>query len=247
MTALRVRWWTGQQPSTRRDEMSDRQTHSEEPFLILDPEERAVAEAENAVLQFDRVLDLIDLAVRDGQPFKLRPSTILALHAEAMRGVHRQAGTWRNTPVGIQGSSHQPPGEHLVVVRVEDMCDWVNTNWDSRSAVELCAYIMWRLNWIHPFADGNGRTARAVAYLVLCVRAGARLPGARTIPEQIAEDKRPYYAALEAGDRSPDHSNPDLKPMVELLEKYLARQLQAALESATQAGSGEAETSRKFH
>lgn len=227
--------------------MSDRQTVSEEPLLILDPEERAAAEAENALLQFDRVLDLIDMAVRDGQPFRLRPSTILALHAEAMRGVHRQAGTWRNTPVGIEGSKHQPPAEHLVVVSVEDMCDWVNANWKSRSAVELCAYVMWRLNWIHPFADGNGRTARAVAYLVLCVKAGARLPGAPTIPEQIAEDKRPYYAALEAGDRSSDPQQPDLGEMVYLLEEYLAKQLQAVLAAATQAIGGEAENARKFH
>jgi Fic family protein len=227
--------------------MSDRQTVSEEPLLIKDPDERAAAEAENALLQFDRVLDLIDMAVRDGQPFRLRPSTILALHAEAMRGVHQQAGTWRNTPVEIEGSQHQPPAEHLVVISVEDMCDWVTANWESRSAVELCAYVMWRLNWIHPFADGNGRTARAVAYLVLCVRAGARLPGAPTIPEQIAEDKRPYYAALESVDRSSDPKQPDLGEMVRLLEEYLTKQLQAVLAAATQASGSEAENTRKFH
>lgn len=226
--------------------MSDRQTISVPVELIGDPEQRAVREAENALLQFDRVLDLIDESVRDGRPFRLRPSTILALHAEAMRGVHPQAGTWRNAPVEIAGSRHQPPGEHLIVVKVEDMCDWVNANWDARSAIELCAYIMWRLNWIHPFADGNGRTTRAVAYLVLCVRAGARLPGAPTIPEQIAEDKTPYYGALEAADQSNSNDDPDLSAMVSLLEEYLTKQLQAALASAT-TSSNQSERQRKFH
>jgi Fic family protein len=227
--------------------MSDRQTVSEEPLLIHDPDERAAAEAENALLQFDRVLDLIDMAVRDGQPFRLRPSTILALHAEAMRGIHGQAGTWRNAPVEIEGSAHQPPAEDLVVIDIEDLCDWINANWNTHSAVELCAYVMWRLNGIHPFADGNGRTARAVAYLVLCVKAGARLPGAPTIPEQIAEDKRPYYAALEAADESSRRGEPDLGPMVALLEAYLTKQLHAVLAAATQAGDDSVDDVRKFH
>ena len=37
------------------------------------------------------------------------------------------------------------------------MCDCVNSNWDDlNSNFYLGAYIMWRLNWIHLFADGNG-------------------------------------------------------------------------------------------
>lgn len=226
--------------------MSDRQTISASVELINDPDERAAKEAENALLQFDRVLDLIDDSVRDGRTFRLRPSTILTLHKEAMRGVHAQAGTWRNAPVEIAGSRHAPPGEHLIVVKVEDMCDWVNSNWSARSAVELCAYVMWRLNWIHPFADGNGRTTRAVAYLVLCVRAGARLPGAPTIPEQIANDKKPYYEALEAADRSTEEESPDLSAMAGLLELYLNRQLQAALTAATST-SEQSGRERRFH
>jgi hypothetical protein len=33
------------------------------------------------------------------------------------------------------------------------------------TAIHLAAYLMWRLNWIHPFADGNGRTARMTSYV----------------------------------------------------------------------------------
>ncbi|HET9282483.1 MAG TPA: Fic family protein [Candidatus Angelobacter sp.] len=53
-----------------------------------------------------------------------------------------------------------------------------------KSAIHLAAYVIWRLNWIHPFADGNGRTSRALSYLVLCTRLGERLPGTVTIPDQ---------------------------------------------------------------
>lgn len=226
--------------------MTDRQTVSSTAAVVIDPDERAALEAENALLQFDRVLDLIDESVRDGRPFRLRPSTILMLHAEAMRGVDAQVGTFRNAPVTIAGSRHAPPAESLVALKVEDMCEWVNERWSETSAIDLCAYIMWRLNWIHPFADGNDRTTRAVTYLVLCVRAGARLPGFPTIPEQIAADKRPYYDALEAADKSQSGEAPDLSTMRGLLESYLEKQLQAVFEAAKDGGSL-TDPDRKFH
>lgn len=226
--------------------MVDRETKSKAAPYIEDHNERAALEAENALLQFDEVLDLIDLAVRDGRPFRLRPSTILGLHRTAMKGVHPQAGTYRNAPVEIGGSKHTPPHESLVASKVEDLCEWVTGNWDEKAAVDLCAYVMWRLNWIHPFADGNGRTTRAVAYLVLCIRSGARLPGSPTIPEQIASDKRPYYDALERLDAAAAGEDTDVSAMTSLLETYLQKQLQAVLDAATQAAQSD-ETARKFH
>ena len=225
--------------------MTDRQTISAQAEIIADTDERAALEAENALLQFDQVLDLIDMTVRDGRPFRLRPSTILGLHRTAMRGVHVQAGTFRNAPVEIGGSLHTPPHESLVAVKIEDLCEWIEQHWSERSALELCAYIMWRLNWIHPFADGNGRTTRAVAYLVLCVRSGARLPGWPTIPEQIAQNKAPYYAALERADQATLGDETDLGAMMELVELYLQRQLKAVLDAATRAE--QPNSARKFH
>jgi fido (protein-threonine AMPylation protein) len=52
-------------------------------------------------------------------------------------------------------------------------------------------HLMWRINWIHPFDDGNGRTARMASYAVLCVLLGYELPGTKAIFEQIAEHKTP--------------------------------------------------------
>ena len=178
----------------------DRESRGAEPLLLTDPDEIARQEAANAVRQFDAVLDLIDEVARDGRPFRLRPSTILALHKFALDGLSRYAGTWRPSPVSIEKSGHVPPHESRVPALVEEMCDWVNENWASKSALTLCSYLMWRLNWIHPFLDGNGRTSRAISYLVLCAKLGDRLPGKLTIPEQIAAHRDPYYAALEGAD-----------------------------------------------
>jgi len=60
---------------------------------------------------------------------------------------------------------------------------------------------MWRVNWIHPFSGGNGRTSRSSIVLLLCARAGTWLGGSeKTIPEQIVDNRQPYYAALDAAD-----------------------------------------------
>ena len=222
---------------------SRRHTIVESIELVSDPDKIAEREAANAVEQFDAVLDLIDEAVRGGRRFRLRPSRVTDLHRIAMIGIHPLAGTYRNSPVEIGGSAHQPPREHQVANLVEEMCDWLEDHW-SEPALTLCAYAMWRLNWIHPFADGNGRTSRAVAYLILCVRSGFALPGKKTIPEQIAENRPPYYAALEKIDRSAETNRPDLSPMEHLLAECLKQQLESAFAAVT---SGvDISTERKF-
>jgi Fic family protein len=81
------------------------------------------------------------------------------------------------------------------------------------------------LNWIHPFVDGNGRTSRVASYLVLCARLGYRLPGTKTIPERIAENKKPYYAALEHADVAWKQDRVDVSEMEKLLQGHLEAQL----------------------
>jgi Fic family protein len=84
---------------------------------------------------------------------------------------------------------------------------------------------MWRLNWIHPFADGNGRTSRITSYVVLCVKLGAVLAGLPTIPDQIVDNRKPYFHALDAADEAFAAGRIDLTEMEELLSSLLARQL----------------------
>ena len=93
--------------------------------------------------------------------------------------------------------------------------------------MRLAAYVLWRLNWIHPFTDGNGRTSRAGSYLVLCCKIGAVLQGKKTIPDQISENKQPYYQALEAADEALRNGELDLTKTEEMLSIMLARQLYA--------------------
>lgn len=116
---------------------------------------------------------------------------------------------------------------------MEDLCEYVNGNWSKETALQLAAYVMWRLNWIHPYPDGNGRTSRAASYLVLSVRSKFVLPQESTIPDQIAANKRECYAALEDADRAYAEGRIDLSKMIELLRGHLATQLLRVLERAS--------------
>lgn len=174
-----------------------RDSRAFEPELITDPQARAEAEARNVLRQYDAGVAAVQTALERGS-FKLRPSLILALHREALAGISVFAGNFRPGGVEIQGSRHAPVGAHLVPELVEDMCDYVNDHWEQSTPIHLASYVMWRLNWIHPFADGNGRTSRIVSYVVLSIRAGAILPGTPTIPDQIVDNRNPYFDALDA-------------------------------------------------
>jgi Fic family protein len=205
----------------------DRHSVAELPELISDPDEKARQEAENGIRQFNLAVDIIREHVQDPErPFRMRPRYLLRLNAEALKGIHVMAGTYRNGPVKIGGSRHSPPEAFMVAEEVEGLCDYVNDNWQDKDGLHLSAYVLWRLNWIHPFADGNGRTARAISYIVLCTRLDGLLPGAPTIPDQIAYDKKPYYAALEVADHAWAKTGAiDVSAMEALLRGMLAKQL----------------------
>jgi Fic family protein len=115
---------------------------------------------------------------------------------------------------------------------VEDLCDYVNSNWDKESAIHLAAYVMWRLNWIHPFADGNGRTSRILSFFVLFAKLGALLPGTPTLPDLIIDNRSHYEEALDDADDACKAGRIDVSKMEALLERLLAKQLARVYELA---------------
>lgn len=208
---------------------ADRHSITQQQELITDPDEKARREVENGFRQLAAATEIIRSHVKDDErPFHLAPRHLLQLNHIALDGIHAFAGTFRNGPVEIQGSSHQPVEAFMVPEEVAALCDYVNTNWSTHDALHLCAYVLWRLNWIHPFADGNGRTARAASYVVLCIHLDGLLPGLPTIPDQIANDKTPYYDALETADACwNENKSVDVSAMQTMLENMLAKQLRS--------------------
>jgi Fic family protein len=213
------------------EEPERRHSKALEPELIKDPILKAEAEAANGLKQYDLAVQAVQTAI-ERKPFKLRLSLILSLQREALQGISAYAGNFRPGDVEIQHSRHTPPGAHLVPELVEDLCDYVNSRWEESSAVHLAAYVMWRLNWIHPFADGNGRTSRILAFFVLFARLGALLPGTPTLPELIIGHRDLYEAALDNADDAYKAGRLDVSKMEALVEALLAKQLARVYELA---------------
>ena len=216
----------------------DNDRHSEflgsTPLPALTEGQRAQIEAANTLLQTDKTLHLVEKAVAGN--FRLRPSIVQELNRIALQQVEKDAGRWRDGPIKIGKSKHQPPPAIEVPALIDDMCEYVNDNW-NKSGLHLAAYVMWRLNWIHPFVDGNGRTTRAVSYIVLCGRLGFYFPGVTAIPELIARNKDPYYEALEKADSVLKKDGTlDVSEMESLLKNLLATQFLAAIEQGEPPG-----------
>jgi Fic family protein len=178
------------------------------------------------------MVELIRAATVPEARFRLRPSTLQELNRFAILGMRPAEGSFRTGPITISGSVHQPPPWTDVPRYVDDLCDYVNENWAAKSPIHLSAYVMWRLNWIHPFPDGNGRTSRAGSYLVMCAKLGYLVPGHTTIPQRIAAQKRPYWHALEAADQADANGNIDVSAMEHILEEFLEAQLREVHGSA---------------
>lgn len=75
------------------------------------------------------------------------------------------------------------------------------------------------MNFIHPFTEGNGRTARAASYLVLCLKLGGWLPGQTILPDRIGSNRNEYVAAIRAAHEA------DFCPLHGLLCRLLKEQL----------------------
>ena len=200
------------------------------PGLYRTDQEKRDLESRNGAIQFLAVIHHIE-EWRPGES-KLTPAILQELQRIAINQIYSCAGSFRDGAVTIQGAAHQPPAQIEVPALVESMCDYVNENW-GKPPIHLAAYLMWRLNWIHPFFGGNGRTSRAVSYLILCASLGFALPGAQTIPDQIVAQRGPYFDALQAADAAWANSQLDLSQMESLLGELLATQLLSIHNQAT--------------
>lgn len=188
------------------------------------PELHRVVHDQNLLRQYDQLRSCVEIAVtiNDHIPDE---GLLLNLNHTAVANLSEHAGKYRPLDVILTSGNHKPPPWGEVRKLTNEFLQELRERWDEEEPLWLAAYCLWRINWIHPFAEGNGRTARAVCYFVLCVKFGMWLPGSETIPQQIRGNRQPYYLALRHADAAYKKGEINVSRMRDYLEGLLTVQL----------------------
>ncbi len=224
--AVQVPWIPALQKDTRA-----RNTHSstaiegnpltlEEVRLLEEgkPLPRANERARREVLNYFAGLRWIE---KRSPASPVTDADVLRLHAIISSGAMDQGSAGRYRDIRVRVGPHIPPRPEEVPGLMTGLLTWWREEAPTWPAVMTSAIVHYRFEEIHPFADGNGRTGRALALWEL-YRRGFDTHHLFSVDEFYWEDRPRYYASLQAVEQA----GGDLTAWLE----YSAEGLQATLE-----------------
>ncbi len=143
---------------------------------------REIYEVANHARAFNYVKDCI----AKGKP--LDEQIIKEIHARLMENI-QTGGVYRNVEVRITGANHKPPPPSEMYRQVKEFCSALHNPRDL-NVIVMAAWTHAEFVRIHPFTDGNGRTARMIM--------NYQLMHAGFLPISIEKEKRlEYFEALD--------------------------------------------------
>jgi Fic family protein len=133
-----------------------------------------------------------------------------ALFPTGRSGMYRiTVGAWRtgekgpmqvvSGPIGRERVHFQAPDARRLDVEMERFLEWFNTNSDIDPVLKAAVAHLWFVT-IHPFDDGNGRIARAIADMALS-RADGSKDRFYSMSSRIDAERKEYYIRLESAQR----------------------------------------------
>jgi len=195
----------------------------EQAFALADEiPERDLRDSEREFCNYLHAFDAIE-GYRGERDVVLQQGDLLNLHRILMNGVRggkRFAGQFRREDVevgdlagGSKTVHHKPPNWSEVEEEVDQLLDWIEatkTRGNGEDDPWVHAAIQagiahHRLVWIHPFVDGNGRTARMFTSMLLYQRE-YDFKYLFELSDYYNEHRDEYYAALRSADRSGDYT-----------------------------------------
>jgi Fic family protein len=171
----------------------------------------ADSRAKIELVNYVAALDLIDRRL-DDEDIELTPAFLVELHGTATRGLGRDddphfkphhEGQWRDGKAVVFDHlagkiMHEGPPEDEVEPSMIGLFDWLNRRlYAGDPPFVIAGAAHYAITDVHPFADGNGRTAR-LFQAALLMHADV-LPGRMfSFERYYAEDRPAYYAALRS-------------------------------------------------
>ncbi len=147
---------------------------------------------------------------------------VLRLHGIIAGEVMDQGEAGRYRTIRVRVGTYVPPPPEEVSGLMFEFLDWWNDESRVLSPVLSSAIVHYRFEAIHPFADGNGRTGRALALWEL-YRRGFDSHHIFSVDEFYWEDRPRYYAALQAVPQQGDDLTSWLEYCTEGLQQTLER------------------------
>lgn len=151
--------------------------------------------------------------------FEIQEADVLNIQKIILQGIDDDnAGIYRSVSVRILGSQAVFPNPLKIPELMEEFFSWLQTKCDIHT-VQLAADAHYKLVTVHPFVDGNGRTARLLMNLIL-IQNG--FPPANI----LMENRREYIDSLEKA-----HLENNLEDFYDIIIKAVDKSLDIYLEA----------------
>ncbi|MCB9481011.1 MAG: Fic family protein [Desulfobacteraceae bacterium] len=160
------------------------------------------------VINHREAIFFVEDLVKKNEP--LSQWQIKSIHQLILKNIDdKNAGSYRKNNVIISGASHVPPDFTQVPDLMESFIETYKNNFIKLHPVEKAARVHVDFVKIHPFIDGNGRTARLLMNLEL-MKSG--------FPPVIlpVEKRLTYYEFLDLA-----HTKNDYKPFLKLIAEIV--------------------------
>ena len=182
----------------------------DEVETLIKNNQEPTTKAEQEVLNYFNVLNHLDQYSDE----IITCDTILSVHKDLTKDLLRNPeyeGKFRDTRVFIgnlhtQEINYMPPDAYKVPYLVDELLDWLNNSTDEMYPVIIAGILHYELVRIHPFVDGNGRTSRLMATLILSVHK-FNINNYFTLDEYYNQDRQAYVDALHSADKNHDLTN----------------------------------------
>ena len=159
---------------------------------VLGPQNE-ICEVKNAFEAYEHLLELNPYLIKD----------MLKAHKMLMHDLTKEAGTFRQGGVGVFAGDrlvHMAPPAERVPQLIKELIDWLKKD-KAHPLIKSCVF-HYEFEFIHPFADGNGRMGRMWHTLILYK--WKPIFGWLPIETIIRERQEEYYNALGKADSKAD-------------------------------------------